>query len=57
MRNSKFQLKDGSIIDADYLMYGESKLFSYSTATFIKENWFIFQIETDKPVERSYLKG
>jgi hypothetical protein len=47
--NGKFQLKDGSIIYADDLMYGESELFSYASAIFYKGKLAHLQIETDKP--------
>lgn len=54
--NGKFQLKDGSTINADYLTYGESELFTYATATFYQGKLVHLQVETDKSLEE-ILKG
>jgi hypothetical protein len=54
--NGMFQLKDGSTINADYLTYGESELFTYATATFYQGKLVHLQVETDKSLEE-ILKG
>jgi hypothetical protein len=52
--NGKFQLKDGSIIYADDLVYGESELFLYATATFYQGKLVHLQVETNKPAEEVF---
>jgi hypothetical protein len=54
--NGKFQLKDGSTVNADYLTYGQSELFTYATATFYQGKLVHLQVETDKSLEE-ILKG
>jgi urease accessory protein UreE len=54
--NGKFQLKDGSIINADYLVYGESDIFSSASAIFYQGKLVHLQVETDKSLEE-ILKG
>ncbi|MGZ0084601.1 hypothetical protein ACWNXI_03200 [Caldibacillus thermoamylovorans] len=54
--NGKFQLKDGSIINADYLVYGESNIFSSASAIFYQGKLVHLQVETDKSLEE-ILKG
>lgn len=49
--NGEFQLKNGSIVNADYLSYGESELFDYTMAIFYEGNLVEFQMETDATVE------
>jgi hypothetical protein len=52
--NGKFQLKDGSIVNADYLMYGENDLFSYAMTIFYQGKLVHLQVETNKPVEEVF---
>jgi hypothetical protein len=52
--NGKFQLKNGSTINADYLTYGESELFTYATATFYQGKLVHLQVETDKSLEEIF---
>jgi phage terminase small subunit len=52
--NGKFQLKDGSTINADYLTYGESELFTYAIATFYQGKLVHLQVETDKSLEEIF---
>jgi urease accessory protein UreE len=54
--NGKLQLKDGSIINADYLVYGESDIFSSASAIFYQGKLVHLQVETDKSLEE-ILKG
>ena len=54
--NGKFQLKDGSIINADYLVYGESNIFSSASTIFFQGKLVHLQVETDKSLEE-ILKG
>ncbi|WP_432199222.1 hypothetical protein [Anoxybacillus gonensis] len=54
--NGKFQLKDGSIINADYLVYGESNIFSSASTIFYQGKLVHLQVETDKSLEE-ILKG
>lgn|GEM_PF-4411782 len=54
--NGKFQLKDGSTVNADYLTYSESELFTYATAIFYQGKLVHLQVETDKSLEE-ILKG
>lgn len=54
--NGKFQLKDGSTINADYLTYSESELFTYATAIFYQGKLVHLQVETNKSLEE-ILKG
>ncbi|GGJ73211.1 urease accessory protein UreE [Anoxybacillus voinovskiensis] len=54
--NGKFQLKDGSTINADYLTYGKSELFTYAVAIFYQGRLVHLQVETDKLLEE-ILKG
>lgn len=49
--NGKFELKDGSIINADYLMYGENDLFYFAIAIFHEGKLVAIQMETDKSLE------
>jgi hypothetical protein len=54
--NGKLQLKDDSIINADYLVYGESDIFSSASAIFYQGKLVHLQVETDKSLEE-ILKG
>ncbi|WHY64698.1 hypothetical protein [Neobacillus sp. SuZ13] len=49
--NGKFQLKDNSIVKADYLSYGENDLFDYALAVFYNGKLASIQIETSKSQE------
>ncbi|MFD5853892.1 hypothetical protein ACFWGC_27640 [Cytobacillus pseudoceanisediminis] len=49
--NGKFELKDGSIINADSYSYGESDLFDYALGTFYEGKAAHLQIETQKTAE------
>lgn len=45
-QNGKFQLKDGSVVNADYLSYSENDTFDYAIAIFYEGNLADIQIET-----------
>lgn len=46
--NGKFELSDGSTVNADYFSYGENELFVYALATFFEGKLADIQFETDK---------
>jgi len=52
--NGKFQLKGGSIVNADFLMYGENDLFDYASAIFYQGKLVHLQVETNKPAEEVF---
>lgn len=45
--NGKFQLKDGTIAQADYFNYGENELFYYASAIFFDGKLAKIQLETE----------
>lgn len=49
--NGKFQLNDGTVVNADYLMYAENHLFAFGIAIFSEGNLAKIQLETDKSIE------
>ncbi|MGM0973429.1 MAG: hypothetical protein ACQEW2_10745 [Bacillota bacterium] len=49
--NGKFELKDGSVVNADSYSYGESDLFDYAIGIFHEGNVAHLQIETQNTVE------
>ncbi|MCM3730086.1 hypothetical protein M3196_00180 [Fictibacillus nanhaiensis] len=49
--NGKFELADGSTINADYFSYGENELFVYALAIFHEGKLSDIQFETEKSQE------
>jgi hypothetical protein len=49
--NGQFQLKDGSNVQADYLMYRENELFEFASAVFYEGKLVNLSVETDKTWE------
>jgi hypothetical protein len=49
--HGKFELSDGSTVNADYFSYGENELFVYALATFFEGKLADIQFETDKSQE------
>lgn len=49
--NGKFELKDGTIVNADYMSYGESELFAYAMVTFYEGKLAEIQLETEASEE------
>lgn len=55
-QNGKFQLRDGTVVTADYLMYSENDTFDYAIAVFHEGTLADIQIETsltDAKLEKS----
>ncbi|AZV43643.1 hypothetical protein BAOM_3034 [Peribacillus asahii] len=49
--HGKFELKDGTIVNADYLMYGESSVFDYAMVTFYEDKLAKIQVDTESNIE------